>query len=414
MSQSMRAEGGVADWCGQGSLFDQPAPIHIVRRPAGAGVGRSVALTPDVERLLARNAVASCSISGGKDGTAMALAVNRHLDAIGHTGPRVLIHSDLGRVEWKDSLPACQRLAAHMGWELVVERRKAGDMMARWEGRWANNVARYESLACVKIILPWSTPSMRFCTAEYKAHLLSRALKKRYPQHDILNIVGIRRQESANRSRMPVSAPNPALVRRGHVGLTWNAVIEWTLEDVWDEINASGVVAHEAYTKYGSSRVSCTYCIMSSGHDLLAAAGCSDNHDIYRQMVRLEATSTFAFQGARWLADVSPSLLGDELTQLVARAKVMAVQRQQAEAEIPKHLLYTKGWPTVMPTLDEAELMARVRRQVGEVLNLEPRFITGREVRDRYAELLAGKEGGLLDEAEDGEAMAAEVELVPA
>jgi len=390
---------------GQGSLFGEEAPIQFMRRVAGAGAGRQVALTPEVERLLAANAVASCSISGGKDGMAMALAVARHLDAIGHTGPRVLIHSDLGRVEWTDSLPACERLAKALGWELVVVRRNAGDMMARWEGRWANNVARYEALESVKIILPWSTPSMRFCTAEFKSHLLASALKKRYPGRDILNIVGIRRQESVTRSKMPVAAVNSALVRRGNTGITWNAVIEWTLEDVWEEINASGIAPHEAYAKYGSSRVSCAYCIMSSSADLLAAAGCEDNHDIYRQMVRLEATSTFGFQGARWLAEVAPELLGDELSELVAHGKQMALKRQQAEAEIPKNLLFTKGWPTFVPSMDEAEIIASVRRQVGAALRLEPQYTTAEAVRERYADLLQQSAGSLCSEEALAEAV---------
>jgi hypothetical protein len=52
------------------------------------------------------------------------LALIPYLDAIGHHGPRVLIHSDLGQVEWKDSLPTCERLAARLGLELIVVRRQ--------------------------------------------------------------------------------------------------------------------------------------------------------------------------------------------------------------------------------------------------------------------------------------------------
>jgi hypothetical protein len=126
---------------------------------------RNVALTPKVSALLATDAVVAIGVSGGKDSVACALAVARHLDAIGHTGPRILVHSDLGRVEWKDSGPACERLAAHLGWELLTLQRQAGDMLARWEKRWSNNVERYRDLSCVRLILPWSTPSMRFCTS---------------------------------------------------------------------------------------------------------------------------------------------------------------------------------------------------------------------------------------------------------
>ena len=249
---------------------------------------RNVALPPEVSALLAADAVVAIGVSGGKDSVACALAVARHLDAIGHTGPRILVHSDLGRVEWKDSGPACERLAAHLGWELLTLQRQAGDMLARWEKRWSNNVERYRDLACVRLILPWSTPSMRFCTSELKGSLINSALNKRFPTHNIVNVTGVRRQESSARSKMPISAPLAPLSTKGRTSVTWNAIIEWTIDEVFTEIAAAGLALHEAYTVYGASRVSCAYCIMSSLDDLRAAASCADNHDVYREMVRLE------------------------------------------------------------------------------------------------------------------------------
>ncbi len=56
-----------------------------------------VALTPDVESMLQRNCVVAVGVSGGKNSVACALAVDRHLNSIGHAGPRLLIHADLGR-----------------------------------------------------------------------------------------------------------------------------------------------------------------------------------------------------------------------------------------------------------------------------------------------------------------------------
>jgi 3'-phosphoadenosine 5'-phosphosulfate sulfotransferase (PAPS reductase)/FAD synthetase len=330
-------------------------------------------------------------VSGGKDSVACALAVARHLDLIGHTGPRVLVHADLGRVEWKDSAPACERLAAHLGWELLTVRRKAGDMLARWQKRWENNVTRYRELSCVRLILPWSTPSMRFCTSELKTAVITSALKKRYPEHDIVNVTGVRRQESSARSKMPVAAPLAALTRRNNRGVTWNAIIEWPVEDVFAEIAAAGLALHEAYTRYGASRVSCAFCIMSSLDDLRAAAGCADNHDLYREMVALEAASTFAFQGQRWLADVSPDLLSSSLKADVARAKAAAIKRQAIEAEIPAHLLFTAGWPTVRPTLDEAALIASVRSRVAALVSIDADHTTPSSVLQRYDDLLAAR-----------------------
>ncbi|MDR5776369.1 MULTISPECIES: hypothetical protein [unclassified Caballeronia] len=241
---------------------------------------RDVALTPEVASLLTTDAVVAIGVSGGKDSVACALAVARHLDTIGHNGPRILVHSELGRVEWKDSGPACERLAAHLGWELLTLQRQAGDMLARWEKRWSNNVERYRDLSCVRLILPWSTPSMRFCTSELKGTLINSALNKRFPTHDIVSVTGVRRQESNARSKMAVAAPLAPLSTKGRTSVTWNAIIEWTVDEVFTEIAAAGLALHEACTVYGASRVSCAYCIMSSLDDLRAAASCADNHDV--------------------------------------------------------------------------------------------------------------------------------------
>jgi 3'-phosphoadenosine 5'-phosphosulfate sulfotransferase (PAPS reductase)/FAD synthetase len=79
------------------------------------------------------------AVSGGKDSQALAHRVCEHLDAIAHGGPRLLIHSDLGRVEWRQSLSVCERLADRLGVELLIVRRQAGDMMDRWLSRWDAN-----------------------------------------------------------------------------------------------------------------------------------------------------------------------------------------------------------------------------------------------------------------------------------
>ncbi|MHB8252192.1 MAG: hypothetical protein ACYDEV_00475 [Acidiferrobacter sp.] len=130
-------------------------------------------------------------------------------------------------------------------------------------------------------------------------------------------------------------------------------------------------------------------CIMSSETDLKASASCPDNTEVYRAMVELEADSTFAFQGNRWLADVAPDLLSPDLRQRVAWAKEAGQQRQAIESEIPNHLLYTAGWPTIMPTDAEAGLIADVRRRVSLLLAIDAGYLTPESVKARYAELMA-------------------------
>lgn len=125
----------------------------------------SIAVTPQIQSLISTGSPVAIGVSGGKDSQAAALATFRALDFARHAGPRVLIHSDLGSVEWSASLDICRQLAAFLGAELIVVRRNRGDLMDRWESRWQSSVTRYQDLSTVTLVPCWSTPSLRFCTS---------------------------------------------------------------------------------------------------------------------------------------------------------------------------------------------------------------------------------------------------------
>ena len=135
-----------------------------------------IASTELATRAILAGGPVAVGVSGGKDSSAVAIRTLEYLDEVGHTGPRLLIHSDLGRVEWRQSLPACERLAERLGVELVVVRRQQGDLLDRFRERWENNIRRYAELCCVKLILPWPTPAMRYCTSELKTAVICRDL----------------------------------------------------------------------------------------------------------------------------------------------------------------------------------------------------------------------------------------------
>ena len=368
----------------QGSLFVPTAPR----------LDRDVATTPEVDAFLRAGAPVAMGVSGGKDSCLLAFALSEHLDRIGHAGPRILIHSDLGRVEWTDSAPTCRRLADRLGLELVTVRRQSGDMMDRWLTRWDSNVDRYRALECVQLILPWSTPSMRFCTSELKTAIICRELVKRFPGTTILSASGIRRQESTARKLAPVTKVQNKLrsVSHGTTGLDWHPVIEWTKDELLAYLADRRFDLHEAYGIYGSSRVSCAFCIMGNRSDLLASTGHPDHAPLYREMVDLEIASTFAFQGASWLGDVAPHLLTEAQRDGLADSKKMAVVRQRAEAKIPKHLLFEKGWPNNVPTRSEAELLCWVRLFVAGAVGIAGvDYTTPDRLIERYEDLIRAK-----------------------
>lgn len=86
---------------------------------------------------------------------------------------------------------------------------------------------------------------------------------------------------------------------------------------------------------------------------------------------------------------MAPHLLSDELRARVVRAKALAAQRQAIEAELPKHLLFTSGWPTARPTIEEAELLASVRRRISSLLDFPAKYLTANAVLEQYDQLLA-------------------------
>lgn len=342
-----------------------------------------IQIPPDVQKLLDDEAPVAIGVSGGKDSHAVAWALAQELKD--YAGPKILIHADLGSTEWLDSHPACQRIADRIGWELITCSRRAGGMMDRWRSRWESSMRRYIEMETVSVVLPWSTPAMRFCTSELKVDPITAALKKRFGRVPILNVTGVRGEESDARAAQPVSAPGGSKLPPG--SLTWRPIHNWLLQDVWDAIKASGVPAHEAYKMFGSSRVSCRFCILANEADLRASLKDPAALAIYTEMCDLELTSGFAFQGSRWLTSLGVDLIPHAEGRL-AMAKNLAERRTEAQAWLPKHLQFTRGWPHCIPTVEESDALARMRSTIGGLYGWEVKYTTGLSVRDRYSELM--------------------------
>ena len=343
----------------------------------------SVSIVPPIVDLLKQDAAVAIGVSGGKDSQAAAMATFECLDRIGHSGPRLLIHADLGSVEWSDSLPTCERLSDRLGAELIVVRRKQGGLMDRWESRWRSNVARYENLSTVTLVPCWSTPAMRFCTSELKTSKIHAELKRRFSGLPIISVTGVRREESPQRARAEIFDHKP-----GERIWIWRPILEWSEAEVFSSLDFWGIEPHPAYRRFGLTRVSCRFCIMSSLPDLVAAAAQPEAHDLYRQMVGLECRSTFAFQSSRWLGDIAPQLLQPRMRDRLAMAKDRADRRREAERRLTKPMLYVKGWPTRMLSDGEADLLAEVRSEVSAMLGFRACYRDRASIHARYAELL--------------------------
>lgn len=373
--------------------------VRIGRRWQGKLVSQmSVSTAPEVESLIAANAPIVICVSGGKDSRHAATESVAHVREQGHSGRIVLCYSDLGRVVWSDAKEQCQTLADKLGVELIIVRREAGGLMERWQKRWADNVKRYVNLSCVKVILPWSTPAMRFCTSELKTTIIQRWIRKTFNE-PVVCVLGIRRDESSHRAKAPVFKPYEITIKDGKekmpalpVGsVDWNPIVEVKTETVFQILRASELPIPSSYT-FDADRYSCAFCIMATLRNLKAGTCDPRNLDLYREQCELEIVSTFSFQDKQWLSDVAPELLTEDQRARLPLAKEAANLREQIESVIPKHLLYVKGWPVVMPTMAEAQMLADIRKRTGEVMNLPVKYTTALAVWNRYDELMRLKD----------------------
>jgi 3'-phosphoadenosine 5'-phosphosulfate sulfotransferase (PAPS reductase)/FAD synthetase len=353
-----------------------------------------IALTPEIIGAIRAGAWIVFNLSGGKDSSAAMAAVNLFLDLVGHPRERrMAIHADLGRAEWATTPETVQRIAAEAGMPLTVVRRAAGDLVDRWIQRFESGKRRYAALETYNLIGPWSSASLRFCQSEMKAAVIGPAVARMHQGEQIISVLGLRRDESHNRASIPIAKADERYAkagnRHGTTMMTWHPIADWTSSDVFHAHRMLGILLHEAYSTWGSSRLSCRYCIFASLQDLEASAAAPSNAEVYRELVGIEARSTFPFQPTRWLADVAPRLLSAGLRSDVARAKADQLERRRLEASMPPGLRYVKGWPPRLPTPAEAEDIAAARRPILARHSLPDRFPTTVSIMERFAELLA-------------------------
>ncbi|AOH85573.1 phosphoadenosine phosphosulfate reductase [Sphingomonas panacis] len=343
-----------------------------------------------------QNAWFAFNLSGGKDSTCAGHAASALLDQLGHPRKRrIAVHADLGRAEWRTTPALVEAVARRLDLPLLVLRRSAGDMVARWEQRFASGKRRYEALETYNLIGPWSSSSLRFCTSELKVQVIGPELARRFRGETIVSVVGLRREESTARRSTPISRLDDRFARTGNAMgtrmISWHPLVDWTASQVFDAHDRHRLPLHEAYCRYNSTRLSCAFCVLASGRDLEAASRAAGNIDLYRHLASLEAASTFSFQPQRWLSDVAPHLLPLSLRCDIERAKRDAAERRQIEAAMPPGLRFVKGWPPRQPTFDEASAIAASRAPILQRHELENRYPTAGAVLARFEELIALK-----------------------
>lgn len=354
-----------------------------------------IAHDPMIEAALRNGARVVFNLSGGKDCGAVSALTNLYLDSIGHPRElRMALHADLGRAEWKSTPAQVEAQAAALGVPLTVVRAKAGDLFDRFENRWEFGKRDYADMLLYNMRGPWSSPSLKFCQSEKKIQVMGPYLARTFPGETIINVVGIRREESSGRRGTPVAKADERFAkpgnRAGTTMLLWHPGVDLLVDEVFAANERHGIPLAEGY-ELGATRWSCAFCIMGSDNDLTVSAAVDGNHDAFHFIVALEIESGFSFQQGRWLADIASQLLYPSERAGLAAAKSLAQHRRELEASMPPRHRYVSGWPLYLPTIEEAEVIAGVRRLILGSYALTNHYPTAQAVQDRFAELLALK-----------------------
>jgi len=212
------------------------------------------------------------SVSGGKDSTALILAL---LEAVERGEiPRHMLRFAFADTGWEapETYAYLDYLREKLGIEIVVVGVEGG-MRARIAHR-AGFPGRMQ----------------RWCTRELKIEPL-RAYHDRLIEEtgmETVSAMGIRAAESESRAKMAEWEDEPE-GQRSWGGYVWRPLLQWTIEDVLTIHNRHGVKVNPLYQR-GHNRVGCYPCIFASKEEIaLIAEHAPDRIDEIR---RLEADMT--------------------------------------------------------------------------------------------------------------------------
>lgn len=217
---------------------------------------------------LAQYDVLLINTSGGKDSQAMLDHVVELADDAGVRNRLVAVHADLGRMEWPGTRELAEEQVRHYGlrFEVVSRRTRTGQSQTLLE--------QVEQRGM------WPASTSRYCTSDHKrgpiTTLYTRLvaeLRQSDPRRHVqlLNMLGLRAQESTARALKPALVINERASNGRRTVTDWLPLHDWSEQQVWDRIRASGVRHHPAYD-LGMPRLSCRFCVLASTSALVRSA----------------------------------------------------------------------------------------------------------------------------------------------
>lgn len=273
------------------SHVDSKASAAIMLRPADG----------KIHELVERGAIFVINHSGGKDSQAMYL----HLCQFVPAAQRVLVHADLGAVEWAGAVDHIKATTAGEPLHICRARRTLLEMIEE------------------RGMFP--SPSQRQCTSDLKRGPIERTIRrlvedrvadfigvprgsKTLHMHGradamaagaglVVNCMGMRAEESSKRKKMVGFKLSKSNSKAGREWYDYLPVQSWTEEAVYRRIAAAGQKPHIIYS-LGMRRFSCVFCVMADEASLAVAARLAterpellNDPDLYRKYVGLERST---------------------------------------------------------------------------------------------------------------------------
>lgn len=240
------------------------------------------ALQAKIAELVKRGALFVINHSGGKDSQAMYLVMRD----IVPSEQLVIVHADLGEVEWAGAL---SHILAYSRGERVEVCRSRRTLLQMVEERGM-----------------FPSPQQRQCTSDLKRGPIERTIRgitrERQAQGIeswglVVNCMGMRAQESSSRAKLTPFKRNDGNSKAGREWYDLLPIHDMNAEEVFATIASRGQKPHPIYS-LGMTRFSCVFCVMASEADLKTAARLAterpellNDPQLYRKYVELERST---------------------------------------------------------------------------------------------------------------------------
>lgn len=223
--------------------------------------------------LVERGALFVVNHSGGKDSQAM-------FDFIYGFVPReqiVVVHAILPEVEWDGVIEHVHATTRGVPVHTCQARRTLIQMIEE------------------RGMFP--SPQQRQCTSDLKRGPIERTIRHITLARKeagvknwglVVNCMGMRAEESANRAKLETFKFSQRNSKAGREWYDWLPIHDWSEERVFQRIADASQKPHWAYAS-GMTRLSCCFCIMASKQDLTTAAKL--NPKLYARYVGLERST---------------------------------------------------------------------------------------------------------------------------